>query len=61
MVVMKKYMKDIIPRMNHRLYKPEFLNRTIEYENKRTQKYQEYLGLGMRPYQAYQKSKKVKI
>jgi hypothetical protein len=54
-------MKDIIPKMNHRLYKPEFLNRTIEYENKRTKKYQEYLGLGMRPYQAYQKSKKVKI
>tara|TARA_R100000654_G_scaffold24094_1_gene46785 strand:- start:56 stop:220 length:165 start_codon:yes stop_codon:yes gene_type:complete len=54
-------MKDIIPKMKHRLYKSEFLNRTIEYEYKRTQKYQEYLGLGMRPYQAYQKSKKVKI
>jgi len=58
---MKKYMKDIIPEMNHRLYKPEFLNRTIKYEAKRVEKYQELLGLGMRPYQAYQKSKKVKI
>tara|TARA_R100001510_G_C7597162_1_gene164895 strand:+ start:437 stop:601 length:165 start_codon:yes stop_codon:yes gene_type:complete len=54
-------MKDIIPEMNHRLYKPEFLNRTVKYEEKRVEKYQELLGLGMRPYQAYQKSKKVKI
>jgi hypothetical protein len=58
---MKKYMKDIIPKMNHRLYKPDFLNRTIKYEAKRVEKYQELLGLGMRPYQAYLKSKKVKI
>tara|TARA_R100000734_G_scaffold13871_1_gene10254 strand:- start:57 stop:218 length:162 start_codon:yes stop_codon:yes gene_type:complete len=52
-------MKDIIPEMNHRLYKPSFLRRTEEAENRRIKRYQELLGLGMRPHEAYQKSMKV--
>mgnify|MGYP003115447265 CR=1 FL=1 len=59
MVVMTKFMKDIIPKMNHRLYKPSFLRRTEEAENRRIKRYQELLGLGMRPHEAYQKSMKV--
>ena len=53
MVVMKKYMKDIIPKENHRLYKAEFLQRSWEHEKTRTRVFKELVALGMPHYEAY--------
>jgi len=54
MIVMTKYMKDIIHKGSLRLFKSEYLNRQIEHEEKRSEIYKELTGLGMRPYKAYQ-------
>ena len=56
MVVMKKYMKDIIPIGSHRLFKPKFLNRLIALEEQRVILFKQYVADGMRHYEAYQKS-----
>ena len=47
MVVMMKYMKDIIRKENHRQYKPEFLNRSCEHEKTRKRICKELVALGM--------------
>ena len=54
MVVMKKYMRDIIPKGNHRQYKAEFLNRSWDLEQKRIKIFKELNALGMPHYNAYQ-------
>ena len=54
MVVMTKYMKDIIPKENHRLYKPEFLKRRWEHEKTRVRVFKELVALGMPHHNAYQ-------
>ena len=50
-------MKDIIHQSNHRYFSDDFLNRTIEKEQKRVRRFKEFVEYGMSPYKAYMKSK----
>jgi len=54
MVVMTKYMKDIIPEGIHRQYKKEYLSRDWDMEKNRIVIFKELVGLGMPHYNAYQ-------
>ena len=49
---MKKLMKDIV--VNKRMWKPSFLNRTVEQEIKRQQITKDLVMKGMPVYEAYQ-------
>ena len=49
---MKKLMKDIV--VNKRMWKPSFLNRTVEQETKRQQITKDLVMKGMPAYEAYQ-------
>lgn len=50
-------MKDVIPTMNHRLYKPEYLNRLVSMEEKRIKICRILTASGISPYKAYELSK----
>ena len=50
-------MKDVIPTMNHRLYKPEYLNRLVSMEEKRIGICRILMASGISPYKAYELSK----
>jgi|TARA_R100000479_G_C6351980_1_gene189610 hypothetical protein len=54
-------MKDVIPTMNHRLYKPEYLNRLVSIEEKRIRICRLLTASGISPYKAYEVSKKEMI
>ena len=49
-------MKEIIPMMNHRLYKPEYLNRLASMEEKRIGICRILTTSGVAPYKAYKLS-----
>lgn len=49
-------MKEIIPIMNHRLYKPEYLNRLASMEEKRIGICKILTTSGVAPYKAYKLS-----
>ncbi len=50
-------MKDVIPTINHRLYKPEYLNRLVSMEEKRIEICRILTASGISPYKAYELSK----
>ena len=50
-------MKEIIPMMNHRLYKPEYLNRLVSMEERRIKICRILTTSGVTPYKAYKLSK----
>lgn len=50
-------MKDVIPTINHRLYKPEYLNRLVSMEEKRIGICRILTASGISPYKAYELSK----
>lgn len=51
-------MKDIIPRMNHRLYKPDYLNRVEFMEKKRKEIFRKLIASGIKHHRAYEISKR---
>lgn len=53
-----KLMKDIIKPTSHRLFKPAYLNTPVSVAQYRAEKYKKLRGLGMRPFDAYQKSRR---
>ena len=52
--VMKKYMKDIIPKENHRQYKSGYLNRDYIQEQRRIKICKELITKGVKHYKAYE-------
>ena len=50
-------MKKKIPIMNHRLYKPEYLNRLVSMEERRIKICRILTTSGVTPYKAYKLSK----
>jgi len=50
-------MKEKIPIMNHRLYKPEYLNRLVCIEEKRIGICRILMASGVTPYKAYKLSR----
>ena len=56
MIVMIKLMKDIIPKANHRLYKPDYLRRSWDMEEKRKRSFKALRKAGIPFHKAYQMS-----
>ena len=58
MVVMMEYMKDTIPKSDHRLFKAEFLNRSWDLEQNRIAIFKQLRKAGAPSHKAYQESKR---